>query len=66
MFRRSPPGGKGLVADPLAGKYKPPGAVGVPAMEYHDSPEAVALAERASEFVEEVVMPRERELAPAV
>lgn len=32
-------------------------------MEYHDSPEAAALAERASEFVEEVVLPRERELA---
>jgi len=32
-------------------------------MEYHDSPEASALAERTSEFVEEVVLPRERELA---
>jgi acyl-CoA dehydrogenase len=30
-------------------------------MEYHDSPEATALAERAREFVDEVVIPTERE-----
>jgi hypothetical protein len=45
------------------GKYKPPAVLGRQVMDYHDSPEATALAQRTREFVEEVVMPRERELA---